>query len=796
MLEFRLLGPLEVRDGERLVALPRQKQRALLAALLLRAGQVVARDRLIDDLWGEDPPSRAENALHNYLSQLRRALGADVVVTRSPGYLLRVTPDQVDSLRFERLVEDARGAGALERADLLRRALSLFRGPPLADVRFELFAQTEVSRLEELELVVRAELHDAELELGRHADIVPALEAFVAAHPYREHARAQLMLALYRCGRQAEALAVYQRGRAVLVEELGIDPGEELQELERAILRQDPALRLRATEAPSEPVAAAAPPRPTRRPSRKTVSVLAVARVLEGPAARDPESLRAATDRFVALATGVVAGHGGSVERGGADLTAVFGVPVAHEDDALRAVRAAVALRVALAEEGLAVRSAVTTGEAFVTEEAAGTITTGDVVHEAVRLAGSAAAGEILLGEESRRFVESSVTVERSDVQQAVRLVELDPAAGSRVLRLESALVGRERPLAALENALAGAVGDGRCHLFTVLGEAGVGKSRVVAEFVTRLAGGATVISGRCLPYGSPGPLAPLAEALGSTVAGGDAVSSTLRELESLARAGPLVVVLEDVHWAHAELLDLVELVAAQARNAPVLVVCLARPELHDLRPSWGGGMPNASSILLEPLGPEESERLIDNLLGQSDLPAPVRDHIVGAAEGNPLFLEELLAMLVDRAVLRREGDRWTTEELPVLAIPPTVKALIASRIDRIGDDERRVLETASIEGKLFHLETVSALMPGDRAGDVGPLLASLVRRELIRPASSGGNTFAFRHQLVRDAAYDSMPKRLRAELHETFAGLADGDEARRFHLEAAQGYRRELGEA
>lgn len=205
--------------------------------------------------------------------------------------------------------------------------------------------------------------------------------------------------------------------------------------------------------------------------------------------------------------------------------------------------------------------------------------------------------------------------------------------------------------------------------------------------------------------------------------------------------------------------------------------------------------MPNASSLLLEPLTIEESERLVDNLLGQSDLPEPVRAHIVASSEGNPLFLEELLAMLVDRAVLRREGARWTTEELPVLAIPPTVKALIAARIDRLGDGERLVLEIASVEGKMFRRETIAALAPDCPASDVERWVAALARRELIRPLP-GEAHYSFRHQLVRDAAYESMPKRVRADLHEAFAPLAEGDEAQTFHRQAARDYRRELGDA
>lgn len=829
VLEFRLLGPLEVREGERSIALPRQKQRALLGALLLRAGQVVPKDRLVDDLWGERAPRRAESALHNYVSQLRQALGRDVVVTTPPGYLLRVAPEQVDILRFERLVAEGRAAGPRERMEKLRQALSLVRGPPLTDLRFELFAQAEILRLEELELSVHGELHEAELELGHHADVVPPLEALVAAHPYREHLRAQLMLALYRSGRQADALAAYQDGRSVLVEELGIEPGQALQELERAILRQDPALHLPRIEVaekrepePQKPETTST--LPGRRPARKTVTVLFTALAhesyLQPP---DPESLRATTDRFLAAASTTVERHGGTVERLGEDLTAVFGVPAVHEDDALRAVRAAVDLRERLDAAGMVSRTGVTTGEVFVAGEAERMSTTGAAVSLAARLMEAAAPHEILLAVETRHLLKDSVTVEQLAIpdrgsvldKPAFRLIELHPGAGGRSLRLDSPMVGRERPLAALGNAFASAVADRKCHLFTVLGEAGVGKSRLVLEFVDGLGDGATATRGRCLPYGASLAFSPLVEAVRSSgaaeradeleIAGptDETFSAARRLLESLARNGPLVVAFDDVQWAEPSFLDLVENVVERSRNAPILIICVARPELHDTRPSWGGGKPNAGSVLLEPLTPVESERLIDGLLGESDLPQPVRDHIVGASEGNPLFLEELLAMLVDRAVLRREGDRWTTEELPVLAIPPTIHALIAARIDRLADQERIVLELASIEGKVFRRATVEELAPEHLEDGMEGLLGTLVRRELIRPVSPDEDVFTFRHQLVCDATYEAIPKRSRAALHERFAALVSSegrvemgvDELLGFHLEMAYRYALELGE-
>jgi DNA-binding SARP family transcriptional activator len=235
--EFRILGSLEVLGDAGPVNLGGQRQRALLTALLLEAGRVVSTERLVDLLWGEEAPKTATTSLQNSISRLRRELGEELLETRAPGYVLRVDPGQIDANRFERLLRAARGAAAGERREQLDRALALWRGPALAEFTFEQFAQGEIRRLEELRLVAVEELIDADLELGRHGDVVGELEAHVGAHPLRETFRRQLMLALYRSGRQAEALDVYQDARVRFVEELGIEPGRELKGLQAEILR-------------------------------------------------------------------------------------------------------------------------------------------------------------------------------------------------------------------------------------------------------------------------------------------------------------------------------------------------------------------------------------------------------------------------------------------------------------------------------------------------------------------------------------------------------------------------------
>lgn len=234
-MEFRILGPLEVVAEGRAVSLGGTRQRALLAVLLTRANQVVSTERLIDELWGERPPKEARNTVQFYVSQLRKVLGADRIETRAPGYAIRIERDELDLHRFERLV--AEGGPALT------EALSLWRGPALADFAYEPFAQAEIARLEELRLAALEQRLEADLALGRHGELVGELEALVAEHPLRERLRGQLMLALYRSGRQAEALDVYRETRRVLVDELGIEPSPTLQELERSILRHDPGLQ-------------------------------------------------------------------------------------------------------------------------------------------------------------------------------------------------------------------------------------------------------------------------------------------------------------------------------------------------------------------------------------------------------------------------------------------------------------------------------------------------------------------------------------------------------------------------
>jgi class 3 adenylate cyclase/tetratricopeptide (TPR) repeat protein len=560
--------------------------------------------------------------------------------------------------------------------------------------------------------------------------------------------------------------------------------------------------------------------------SRKTVTVLFTDVVDSTPLAEalDPEQVRGLMTRYFAEMRGVIERYGGTVEKYIGDaVMAVFGVPAVHEDDALRAVRAAAEMREALARlngelaHTLEARTGLATGE--VVTGHGDTLVTGDTVNLAARLQQTAAAGEILIADATQRLVKDAVAVERlerlelkgkSEPVDAWRLVEVRADAPGRARRFDGELVGRDDELALLKQAYVRVTAGRSCHLFTILGPAGVGKSRLVREFAGAVAG-ARVLVGRCVPYGDGITYWPLREVvhplddlrryvsdddalvIGAAVgtadsaAGPDETTRAFRRLlEAVAHERPLVLVLEDIHWGAPAMLDLIDHVASTSRGAPVLVVCLARPELLDERPSWGGGKANATTILLEPLDADQADRLISNLAGDALDPAN-RQTITEAAEGNPLFLEEMVAMVVD------EGAAAT--------IPPSINALLAARLELLPDVERSTLAVAAVVGRFFSADAVVAL-----AGeDARPVLDALERKDLIRAQRvpfTQGDAFRFRHILIRDAAYDGLSKAERADLHvrlatwlEASGPQHDVEELAAWHLEAAFSLKRDLGE-
>jgi class 3 adenylate cyclase len=609
------------------------------------------------------------------------------------------------------------------------------------------------------------------------------------------------------------------------------------------------------------------------REVRKTVTIIFSDVVDSTPLGEqlDAETYRRVISRYFIEVSRVLERHGGTVEKFVGDaVMAVFGIPVVHEDDALRAVRAAGELREALAglnealraEYGvkLAVRTGLNTGEVVAGDPTHGqAFATGEAVALAQRLESVARPGEILIGEPTYRLVRDAVLVEplkslvlkgKAEPVHAWRLLGVVTGAPALARRLDSPLVARERELALLNHAYRRAVDERACHLFTILGPAGVGKSRLVNELVSRLDGEAHLLIGRCAPYGEGitfwpltemirqaatiTPVLPASEArerLGRLVDGESeaelvverlAAATGLSEgeptneeifwavrklLETIAREQPVVAVFDDVQWAEPTFLDLIEHISDWTRHAPVLLICLARPELLDDRPTWGGGKPNATSILLEPLDDVAVKLLIENLLG-GEIDSSVFRSLRDAGEGNPLFVEELLAMLVDADLLEQRNGHWgAVGDIGRISPPPTIHALLAARLDRLAPEERAVLERAAVIGKLFSREALVGLGAED---ELDARLATLIRKDLIRsgdtdPDPSRAGSYRFRHILVRDAAYLGIPKASRAELHETFATwlerarsgrLREYEEILGYHLEQAHHYRAELAPA
>jgi class 3 adenylate cyclase/tetratricopeptide (TPR) repeat protein len=585
----------------------------------------------------------------------------------------------------------------------------------------------------------------------------------------------------------------------------------------------------------------------------------------------DPESLRRVMSRYFEEMKTVLERHGGSVEKFIGDaVMAVFGIPSVHEDDALRAVRAAAEMRDALEalnkelerERGVTIASriGVNTGEVVAGDLTAGqALVTGDAVNVAARLEQAAAPGEILIGEATLRLVADAVVAEavepftlrgKTAPVAAHRLEHVAPGAAGVFRRLDAPMVGREEELRQLRNVFEETVRERACRLATVLGAAGVGKSRLTEEFVAEREAHALVVRGQCLSYGDGITYWPIVEILTSVagiaddddphriraklaalfgpspeasiaverlaqflgVAGAEAAPeethwAVRKLLEVLASNRPLVVVFEDIHWGEPAFLDLIEHVTERSTGAPILLVCTARPEFLDDRAAWAGGKPDATPILLEPLNSVECEEIIANLLGGSEGPATAAQRIVATAEGNPLFVEQMVAMLIDDGLLRKEDDQWKIAgDLATVPLPPTITGLLEARLDRLSPDERVVIERASVEGRVFHWGSVTALSTDLAPDDVSRHLRALVHRDLIGPDEAvfgGSEAFRFRHALIRDAAYERMPKETRAELHERHAGWLEGvagdhavefEEVLAYHFEQAYRLRSDLG--
>jgi class 3 adenylate cyclase/tetratricopeptide (TPR) repeat protein len=586
------------------------------------------------------------------------------------------------------------------------------------------------------------------------------------------------------------------------------------------------------------------------REVRKTVTTLfcdVVESTVLGERA-DPELVRRVMSRFYAEMRAVIERHGGTVEKfSGDEIMAVFGVPVVHEDDAVRAVRAASEMRSRLRRLNaelerdfgvtLASRMGLDTGEVVAGDPASGqTFVTGDTVNLAKRLQQAARPGEILIGTATYPLVKDAVEVGppqtfsvkgKAEPVAPRRLDAVDAAAPGLARSFDAPLVGRDNELRALRDAFEHTVRERSVRLVTMLGPAGIGKSRLAHELLAAVSDGATTLTGRCLPYGEGITFWPLGQivreaggerTLDLTLAGEDdaeLISDRVRGaiglspssgsaqetfwairrfFEALARTRPLVVCFEDVHWAEQTLLDMIDYLVTCIRGAPVLLVCLARSEFIETRPSWATPAACRTIVALEQLSAKDTEALLDQLGGEGELGLETRDRIMEAAEGNPLFVEQMVAMVA--------SDGEAADEHRV---PPSIQALLGERLDRLARGERAVIEHASVIGKEFLGEAVLELLPEEDRAAAGSDLMSLVRKGLVRPEASsvGADAYRFRHVLIRDAAYEALSKDLRADLHERFAVLVERharerpvelDEIIGYHLEQAHRYRRELG--
>ncbi|MGH2751152.1 MAG: BTAD domain-containing putative transcriptional regulator, partial [Actinomycetota bacterium] len=838
-MKFRILGSMEVLDGDRLVDLPAGRARALLALLVLQVGEVASSEGLIDDLWGENPPPTAGTVVQGLVSRLRKVLEpgrgkgerAALLQTVGPGYRLAVEPEAVDAHRFKRLLDEARGTTAGVRSEMLASALGLWRGQALADFTYEPFAQRAIHALEELRLAATEDRIDADLALGRSGDLVAEIEELIAAHPFRERLRGQLMIALYRAGRQADALSAFQATRAVLVEELGIEPGQALRDLEQAILRQDRSLDAEGLA----PKAGDLEPTPAAHwlPSeRRTVTVLCADLAASDEPSGDPEALRRVVARSLDVATAVLRRHGARFEELVGDLlVGFFGLPVAHEDDAVRAVRAAFELRTAIAALNddvpvagiqFSARAGVETGELVVgTGSSLHARASGQALTHAARLQQAAADGDVLIGPATQRLVRGAAILKAVESIEAWRVLDVVPGAPAIARRLDAPLVGRAAELTRLRTAFTSTGRRRTAYRLTVLGEAGIGKSRLSRAFAESMGPDVRIITGRCPAYGDGITFLPLREAvldaagprgwaaipellededggaeIADHIAGAIGLTSqpgrpeelfpAVRRLFEILTAGdPLVVAIEDLHWAEPTFLDLIDYLADHTLG-PLLLLCLARPDLIEKRPLWGAGRPNADALFLQPLDANDVEQLIAERAG-APLPTGTLARIVEAADGNPLFAEQLLAAYDDH-------DLETT--------PTSVQSLLVMRLDRLGPGERDLLRSAAVVGTNFTQDALSALIPDRARSFLDRHLQTLEHKRFI--ARGKVTRFRFAHALIHQAAYQSMTRQDRARLHQRFANWLENeapnpppelDEIAGYHLEQAIEQLRAIGQ-
>ena len=842
---FHLLGPLEVTRGGREVPLRGIQQRAVLSYLLLRANTAVATSDLIKAVWEDDPPVTARKMLQNAVAGLRGVFaeagpGTARVLTHAPGYRLEVRPENIDLWCFQQLAEAGRArlaAGDWQAAaTTIREALGLRRGPVLADLAETGIAWPELQAAENAWLATVEDYAEAQLALGQHQDVVGQLEAVAAGtrELARERLSGLLMVALYRSSRQADALAVYRRTRTALIEQLGLDPSRELQELERAILGHDPMLagpRAQDTVAVA-PEPARPPERGTPHPALMSRAGVAARTPRPGPAEtqaagtlterkpvtvillrtgighqgadRDPEDLRADWQSHASSVERIVARHGGVVrqEAVGSLWVASFGLPRTHDDDAGRAIAAALDLRAQLSAGPtgpLIVQIAVASGEALVScrpDAASDAEITGGVLDRSLRILAVTQPGEVRVCDVTRTASGDAFGFDRVDSGWSVtgRTYDGQPGPGNHL-----PLIERTREMRMLSVVLADVRRQGRAHLVTVLGEPGIGRSRLITEFrgvATEVdPGDPGLCPGRCFvirarPFGGDtvetivGGLASQISRLFAASAGcHDGVSIfTGGELEDvtlvshqliarLATQAPVVVIFEDLHWANDQLLDYVEDLVHHGSGLPLLVIGTARPELLSRRPFWGGEAGSASAITLEPLSDTGTGQLFRALWSGPPGPAgrsidpECETELIGLAAGNPRFAVEYARYLRDPSGACRGAGADRHD------LPPLVHRMIAARLDTLPALEKAVLQDAAVLGDIVCAVGVAAISGRDH-DEVAAQMRLLESREFLRRADGRpvhetfGQIYAFRHGAVRQVAYGQMPRGLRADKH------------------------------
>lgn len=601
---------------------------------------------------------------------------------------------------------------------------------------------------------------------------------------------------------------------------------------------------------------------PVTRDTRKVITILFADVVGSTELAErlDAELFREVMTRYFEEMRAVLVRHGGRVEKFIGDaVMAAFGVPVLHEDDALRAVRSALQMRESvehlnaelLERLGVSIRLriGVNTGEVLAgsTDGNQGLLA-GDAVIHAARLEQIAHPGEILLGDATYKLVKDLVDIERTEARSVKGKSDQVMCHSVSGLRLEHApartvqapLVGRARELEKMRSLFNESVGDQTCKVITVSGWPGIGKSRLVAEFLGSVDARARVVTGRCLSYGQGITFWPVLEVVKQLAGvGGDATPeeslARLRDvvrgderaeaitahvaqiiglsatttpfpetywalralLERVATTMPLIVVFEDIHWGEPTFLDLVGYLGRSIHSAPVLLVCTTRPELFDTRPDWGEQVGGAETLDLDRLADEDAGALVETMFG-APLPRSLVAAIEQAAEGNPLYIEQMVGSLKDTGYLPGEDPG----EGATVAVPPTVNALIAARLDRLDDIERTLMEGASVIGKEFSVTTLVEICGDDLGAELGSHLDGLVRKQMLKPGRHGWNEYRFQHNLIRETTYNALPKGKRGELHEKVARamerapgsyLAQFEEITGYHLEQASRYFTEM---